>query len=445
MQHARHRHAVALPLFLAGILGVFSLSLLGGTQTILENRQAVLAADATQRRVVIDERTVALVQPGGSFVLSTGEERPRVTQGEVIVETEHVVSVIAGETVATVIGGAFSILRTDTDTIIASLSVPVLVEDGQAVTIVPHGYQYRSGQGLLRVPEPWVQERAALLSHRDSQLLDRVTPLSSDTLSTLLSDLHLSSGRTDLLPLLALAVLTAAQPMQDDVRTELVTAIQKYEPALSSLPFILPQIARFAGAPLPEHMFAEWSNAVVRLATTDVSNALDALSLGADAARLAHHRGYPIQSTLWEQAVRTASPVLASIVHDPDERDRILKTTEDTRATHASLTASLDQIPTQTVDVTASASNVDPVRLLAETSVMLLRRGVLQTGNTEVLLDAAHPGMSRVRRIYREEDGVLVEYAFSYDPSTDTVAHIVRGSGAGEALPNAVSGEVFFR
>ncbi|MEQ1849456.1 MAG: hypothetical protein ABL890_02610 [Candidatus Peribacteraceae bacterium] len=445
MQNARHRHAVAFPLFVVGTMGVLGLSMLGGASTILHSRSVALQAETEQRTIALNSTTTANLQPDARFTLSSEENGlPRIDHGEVIVDTTYLGSVSAGESVVTVIDGAFSVLHTDLETIVAPLSAPVLVEEAGKAVIVPQGYQYRVGTGLASIPMPWIQERAKLLADPKPDLFTALTPLTVANVSQVQEAL-VASTQTDILPLLALTVLASGQPLDTEVEQSVLAILRTHDVARASVALTLPQIARFSGKPLTAELLSDWSDAVVRLSTTDRIASLDALSLGADAARIAHLRGYPVQSSLWEQALSSVSPILLATTQDPDERDRIVALNASVQASRQPLTASLIDLPTQTLPVPVAASTVDPVRLLAETSAMLQRRRVLQTANTEVILDAAHPGMARVRHVFKEEDGVLIEYAFSYDPATDTVAYIVRGPGAGESLPNALSGEVFFR
>lgn len=445
----QHRHKLALPVFGAATVMVLALLSMGAGTGVMRTQGITLASTDTVRTVALSSDSVALLQPATAVEITSEKNDLTLTRGQMSVIANDLLTAHVGSVTAYATYGAFALLRDTDSQTIASLTAPVLLDTGSETLLLPPGMQYRmqgETHALSLVPETWLQqELAAFPMQKDThQQFDGITPLTASLLQERASEIATKTGKEAAAALPILAALQAGQPITDDVAEAQVAVLLSSEASRDTYAQTIVQIARMSGKPLASPFIAHWSDAAIRLGTADSTAALDALALAADATKLASARGLPIQATLWERAVTTASPILRTIARSDQERMRVASAVESVYQAKSPLSASLGDTVIVHKDIDAPAVDIDPVALLSSTHAMLFTRGALQTGNTTVELDAQHPGWARVRSVFKEENGALVLYAFSYSPETDTIAYIVRGFGEGEMLPNAVSSEVFF-
>lgn len=453
MHQPKHRHFVALPALVVGLGFLTAVHTMRSSVAGPDRGMTVHRSESELR--IIDLSPVTAMVLREQSEAHTDKETGEITvrRGEVAIRTASYVHVHAGPVSAHAVGGGLSVLMTDTETSIIALTVPVFVESGQTEIVIPPGYSHtvRGGSATLAsVPTEWVSTRMQAFPTRSigsdtdastqfALLLRDPLLVTSPVLRETTEALTALSGRTDLSSLVAFSFLSLGTPFAEDAAEEIQRTMLRSDAVRDTLPVTLAKLSRFSAEPLPETLLTLWPDELVRLSTHNLPLALDALLLGSEAVEQFAQRGFPTQSDLWERAVRTASPILRSVASDERQESRITAATSAITAARFPLQAALTSPAT---DRPAAPSAVDPVELLLRTRAMLVERGVLQTPSTEVTLDDARPGLARVTSVFKEEQGTLVSYSFSFDPWTDTVSFIERD---GVQLANQVSGAQFFR
>lgn len=161
-----HRPLVALPAFIA--LVAFStlegagLHLFGATVLAKPPRAAVIVrADKADAAVASPRGLAGTLAAGGEA--SVSGDRVDLAKGTLLLAAEGLGTVIAGPVRALAFAGGISVVRDGDRVTVAALTSPALVRSGDALVLVPVGFQWKSGAALASSaedPSAWLAGRA---------------------------------------------------------------------------------------------------------------------------------------------------------------------------------------------------------------------------------------------------------------------------------------------
>ena len=183
----RHRHFVALPLFLA-VLG-FSLVPLSGTTSSL-----TAAVRSAHGMITLSDGTQIL--PSEDSVLEEGVAAPFLYRGSALIRSESIVQVRTSRCDVLAMAGAFHLITGEEETTVSALTAPVIVSVSGQRALIPVGMQMRiagpfnglsegfaawmGSRGTMRLPEHFFREQLAAL---------RAFPVAHDALPARREDL----------------------------------------------------------------------------------------------------------------------------------------------------------------------------------------------------------------------------------------------------------------
>jgi hypothetical protein len=214
----RHRHFVALPLFLA-VLGLSLVPLSGTTSSL------TAAVRSAHGMITLSDGTQIL--PGEDSVLEEGVAAPFLHRGSALVRSESIVQVRTSHCDVLAMAGAFHLITGEEETTVSALTAPVIVSVSGQRALVPVGMQMRivgpfnglsagfaawmSSRGTMPLPEHFFREQLAAL---------RAFPVAHDALP---------AGREDLpprVPVSALALPMAQERSAEAWREDVLGALR---------------------------------------------------------------------------------------------------------------------------------------------------------------------------------------------------------------------------
>ncbi len=203
----RHRLLVVLPVFMVVLALSVRGSQLGGS-LMTENVQGRPLGPFSHATQVMVADFQAILAPG-AIIDQQVDQLPRLTEGSLLVQSNGLIELDAGNFSVLGLSGGFSIsIQKDTVTI-AALTTPVLVADGAARMLIPVRSQWKShglasykdaldtwlqARALKSLPVSYIEDQIALLKTLPS-ISSALHSSADDRLTTMLHFLRLPSSR----------------------------------------------------------------------------------------------------------------------------------------------------------------------------------------------------------------------------------------------------------
>lgn len=145
IQRMRHRHMVVLPVFIALLTAGFA----GQALHLSSNVSLTGTQISTEslKRFSLLSGVYGVLYSGGSFTESQGAIS--LEEGSVLLASDGIIRLRAGETAFTAFDGAFHVTRASGDTTVAAITTPVAVTIGEQRMVVPAGMQWTLTGDLL--------------------------------------------------------------------------------------------------------------------------------------------------------------------------------------------------------------------------------------------------------------------------------------------------------
>mgnify|MGYP003344697231 CR=1 FL=1 len=390
----RHRHTVALPLFM--MVAVAFLSLDTALYSPLEQAEPLVHAAALPPDLLIRSSTGTLVKTGADGVAF-------LVQGEAFFRAREKRTIRLSCGTVQLLSSAAYIQSVDEETCtVAPLdgialfhgtgSTYLAVLPNTQVMTAPHKRPALGG-----VSSSWMQEQHRILGPAapHDQLIDASDEqsLRSDEDSFIHAYIQLLGPRTD------------DHSRADGLRTLLRDSV--YAPSfLSSFPLL----SKHETMTLSQTEVRTWTDAVLVQGMRDRTIADRSINGARDAARSLSDDEFPRSSQHWSEAAATLSTVFPG----PSR--------------------SSSQLAEEAL-ITSTQQRWSPKDLQAAAEAMLRRTGFLVPMNATIQPDVTRSTVT-IDGVFFAEHGQDVPYAFTYDPEKDLLQSIVRD---GQAWPNALT------
>ncbi len=482
MNKQKHRHLVAAPIAILAILAVATVSnfmpVLAGS---VSGRMTVhLSASSDDEAFHIGGGVAGILREGSDLLADDFGTGLSLRKGQVLLRAPEILTLTLSDTMAvTVIHGSFVAVRDGETVTLAALDMPLLLANGDALTVLPPGRQLTMTPGApdqntsiggdwyasqlsdlstLESPRPRniddVRLADALETHDLTSCVSIATEghLARPDLQTALAAL-LTAGKIDrdtyacirelahaldssgALGKLVLLTLATEAVRTDTATSDMIAADFRADPFLkSAFPEILPVLAMTRQRPVQPSLINAFANTVIEAGLADPARALTIIRRASGVPRTLAAAGLPLQSQAWKSAIARAIVVLKTTVPEAD------------RALLDVAFAEVVSMPEEVKPKAAAPAPEAPSTQWSEDELIAITHDVLASHGalfavTTVLTPDAKAQTVLVEGIFVAEGGANVPYAFTYDPAKERVMKIIRD---GHRLPNAVPVQTFF-
>ncbi len=440
----KHKHFVALPIFLIAMLCIATSDRLVATVLQETPRAAAVSLRASTQPVAWNGKSGIAVALDTQSSISIDEAKNSITltDGSVIVSASGFGIIHARSSTVHILHGSVLVLQDATSTTVVALRAPLVIETNESQTLLPRGYQMHIiGQSheVSQVPADWLQQKIrsippsidSTLSSSAKAFFDvlavskcTVYPTSaispSDASAILASVLAGDNGSADcsetvtrLLPLdtvptrvqLLLALAAERRPVDDLLaEIEIPVSLDK-EFALAVL-----QEETATIRPLPLSVLNFFTHSVERFASGSPDDAFASLVQPAEKmAQIFDEAGYPESAKQWQEASDTLYAFIAPLLPAAKKKQVVA--------------------PVPVVDERV----YDPQQVVALANQYLRSSALLFTTETTITYDAK--ARVRIAHAYVATAHGDSEISCTFDTATQLVSDIVLGA---IPLPNSV-------
>lgn len=429
----RHRHFVAVPLTAFAILALAGVSAFLPVRAEEETGKLSVHLHAEKDQPFrIDTSVVGTLYAGSLLRADRTGTRMSLLQGQMLVRQQGHMTVDVGEMHVYALDASFFIVK-DSRSTIAALDEPLLVVFHDETKIVFKGQQLLlmedGSTSIASLPAEWQVER-----------MHELQAMHPDEAHAQTSDLYIQRFRASTSAfekrLILLHLISLGKKVDEEVIPDMVRTLQDDEVLRDLFPSMLPSLAVTSQKSLHPEIVSAWADDVIEWGLRDGTGAALLLHQVASVPSFVEEAGYPIQASLWRDAMRHAVRILQPTVSP--ENSELLSKARDVFSAEE-ITVMPIRVPEEEEPKPETTWSADELSLL--TRQALVSYGALIATSTAFVPDVQKQ-VVHVQGIYVAEQGKDVPYSFTYDPVKEELRSINRD---GTRLPNVVPLAVFFR
>jgi hypothetical protein len=448
MNTQKHRHFVAAPVLTLVLLCVFAVhSALPVGASVLTSDSVELRATEKAETMQIGDFTAVKIEPGSVFSANDAGDALTLKKGQALIRSDALSATTIGKTIVHALDGSFLVIREGSITTIAPLSAPIIViTQTEEIPLLPGSQAIVKSEAasVRRVPAEWFAEQRKLadslkIEKSDTAVLPmlvagvqsgRLTEVSLQSLITESTELD----ETHVLMRLVLVRLLLETTRLDEKAATLLARTMTEEAMLQTIASSLPGFVQTLGKSLPPPVIQEWKQAALSAGLDDTPTMLRAIHESVSLPRLLKDAGFPVQSTLWRDALLHVAQMMRTSVPAVD-----LPTLD---ADIATITRGMTIIDVPAEDITEkSSTNWSEEELVTLVRNLLITHGVLMGTMTELVPNVAKQTVD-VSGVFIGEKTGDAPYKFTVDVAYHRITSIVR---AGELQPNTLTVDAFFK